>query len=131
MFYIQQIISRYKPAPEDQLSKAFDVLDQEKKGYLTTEELTKYMTEEGKYWVPVLFWASFSDCMAMQPSINSNIAVSSLCKKTKSRARDCKKTKKYIAESLGVKKLTRLCYSLYIIFARVLSTGLKDYLVGR
>lgn len=27
--------------------KAFEVLDQENKGYLTTEELTKYMTEEG------------------------------------------------------------------------------------
>ncbi|XP_032225225.2 dynein regulatory complex protein 8 [Nematostella vectensis] len=39
---------RYKPAPEDQLSKAFEVLDQDKKGYLTTEELTKYMTEEGE-----------------------------------------------------------------------------------
>ncbi|XP_020903178.1 dynein regulatory complex protein 8 [Exaiptasia diaphana] len=39
---------RYKPSPEDQLSKAFDVLDQEKNGYLTTEELTKYMTEEGE-----------------------------------------------------------------------------------
>lgn len=38
---------RYKPAPEDQIMKAFEVLDQENKGYLTTEELTKYMTEEG------------------------------------------------------------------------------------
>ena len=38
---------RYKPAPEDQIMKAFEVLDQENKGYLTTEELTKYMSEEG------------------------------------------------------------------------------------
>lgn len=38
----------YKPAPEDRLMKAFEVLDQEKKGYLTTEELSKFMTEEGK-----------------------------------------------------------------------------------
>ncbi len=38
---------RYKPAPEDQLLKAFMVLDTEAKGYLTTEELTKYMKEEG------------------------------------------------------------------------------------
>ena len=37
----------YKPAAEDLIMKAFDVLDQEKKGYLTTEELTKYMSEEG------------------------------------------------------------------------------------
>ena len=29
--------------------KAFEVLDQENKGYLTTEELTKYMTEEGTW----------------------------------------------------------------------------------
>ena len=27
--------------------KAFEVLDQENKGYLSTEELTKYMSEEG------------------------------------------------------------------------------------
>lgn len=47
MYYERVLCFRYKPAPEDQLSKAFDVLDQEKKGYLTTEELTKYMTEEG------------------------------------------------------------------------------------
>ncbi|CAH3178304.1 unnamed protein product [Porites lobata] len=39
---------RYKPAPEDQIMKAFEVLDQENKGYLTTEELTKYMSEEGE-----------------------------------------------------------------------------------
>ena len=29
--------------------KAFEVLDQENKGYLATEELTKYMSEEGHY----------------------------------------------------------------------------------
>ena len=40
---------RYKPAPEDQIMKAFEVLDQENKGYLTAEELTKYMSEEGKF----------------------------------------------------------------------------------
>ena len=38
---------RYKPAPEDQLLKAFSVMDTEGKGYLTAEELTKFMTEEG------------------------------------------------------------------------------------
>lgn len=41
-------VDRYKPAAEDQIMKAFEVLDQENKGYLTTEELTKYMSEEGK-----------------------------------------------------------------------------------
>ncbi|KAL3872999.1 hypothetical protein ACJMK2_036162 [Sinanodonta woodiana] len=39
---------RYKPAPEDQLLKAFQVLDQDGKGYLSPEELTKYMLEEGE-----------------------------------------------------------------------------------
>lgn len=39
---------RYKAAPEDQIMKAFEVLDQENKGYLTTEELTKFMSEEGE-----------------------------------------------------------------------------------
>ena len=38
---------RYKPYPEDQLTKAFEVLDVDKKGHLTVDELTKFMTEEG------------------------------------------------------------------------------------
>lgn len=40
---------RYKPSPEDVLLKAFLVLDQDGKGYLTQDELAKYMTEDGKY----------------------------------------------------------------------------------
>ena len=40
--------NRYRPAPEEQLMKAFQVLDIEKKGYLTFDELTKYMRDEGK-----------------------------------------------------------------------------------
>ncbi|XP_064622499.1 dynein regulatory complex protein 8-like [Lineus longissimus] len=39
---------RYKASPEDILLKAFQVLDTEQNGYLTQEELTKYMTEEGE-----------------------------------------------------------------------------------
>eukprot|EP00493_Phyllostaurus_siculus_P025421 UN25765 len=39
---------RYKPAPEDMLLKAFQVLDTAHHGHLTQEELTKYMTEEGE-----------------------------------------------------------------------------------
>lgn len=39
---------RYGPCTEEQLRKAFEVLDQDKKRYLTTEELTKYMTESGE-----------------------------------------------------------------------------------
>lgn len=41
-------MSRYKPAPEDKLLRAFEVLDTEQNGFLTQEELTKYMTEEGE-----------------------------------------------------------------------------------
>ena len=39
---------RYMPCSEEQLRKAFEVLDQDNKGYLTTEELTKYVTESGE-----------------------------------------------------------------------------------
>ena len=47
-------VLRYKPALEDQIMKAFEVLDQENKGYLTTEELTKYMSEEGRNYFYLL-----------------------------------------------------------------------------
>uniref|UniRef100_A0A0B6ZAM9 EF-hand domain-containing protein n=1 Tax=Arion vulgaris TaxID=1028688 RepID=A0A0B6ZAM9_9EUPU len=39
---------RYKASPEDEICKAFQVLDVEQKGYLTVEELTTLMTEEGE-----------------------------------------------------------------------------------
>ncbi|VDI39631.1 Hypothetical predicted protein [Mytilus galloprovincialis] len=39
---------KYKPQPEDMILKAFHVLDQEGKGFLLAEELTKYMMEEGE-----------------------------------------------------------------------------------
>jgi len=39
---------RYKPAPEDKIQKAFQILDAENKGFLLQEELTKHMTEEGE-----------------------------------------------------------------------------------
>jgi Ca2+-binding EF-hand superfamily protein len=38
---------RYRPANEEQLLKAFTVLDKEQKGHLTVDELRKYMMEEG------------------------------------------------------------------------------------
>lgn len=41
-------VYRYKPVPEDQIVRAFQVLDVEGKGYLLPEELSKYMTEEGE-----------------------------------------------------------------------------------
>uniref|UniRef100_A0A452UBH4 EF-hand calcium binding domain 2 n=1 Tax=Ursus maritimus TaxID=29073 RepID=A0A452UBH4_URSMA len=39
---------RYRPIPEDTLLRAFEVLDPSKRGFLTKEELIKYMTEEGE-----------------------------------------------------------------------------------
>lgn len=39
---------RYKPQPEDVLLKAFQTLDTESQGFLTTDELQKYMMKEGK-----------------------------------------------------------------------------------
>ncbi|XP_025059033.1 dynein regulatory complex protein 8 isoform X2 [Alligator sinensis] len=39
---------RYRPIPEDVLLHAFEVLDQNKNGYLTKQELIKCMTEEGE-----------------------------------------------------------------------------------
>ncbi|XP_077934024.1 dynein regulatory complex protein 8 isoform X8 [Halichoerus grypus] len=39
---------RYRPSPEDTLLRAFEVLDPSKRGFLTKEELIKYMTEEGE-----------------------------------------------------------------------------------
>ncbi|KAM8809817.1 dynein regulatory complex protein 8 [Eudromia elegans] len=38
----------YQPTPEDVLLHAFETLDVNKCGYLTKEELVKYMTEEGE-----------------------------------------------------------------------------------
>ncbi|XP_064239749.1 dynein regulatory complex protein 8 isoform X3 [Aotus nancymaae] len=38
---------RYRPIPEDVLLRAFEVLDTAKRGFLTKDELIKYMSEEG------------------------------------------------------------------------------------
>ena len=40
-------VRRYKPAPEAQLMKAFQTLDTEGQGFLTQEQLSKLMMEEG------------------------------------------------------------------------------------
>lgn len=39
---------RYRPIAEDVLLRAFEVLDPAKRGFLTKDELVKYMTEEGQ-----------------------------------------------------------------------------------
>jgi Ca2+-binding EF-hand superfamily protein len=41
-------VSRYQPAKEEMLLKAFEVLDQDKKSHLTTEETKKVLMEEGE-----------------------------------------------------------------------------------
>ena len=48
VFNLSRRVPRYKPAPEDQLLKAFEVLDTERKGFLSQEELSKLMVEEGE-----------------------------------------------------------------------------------
>ncbi|KAM4602920.1 uncharacterized protein ACJ7VT_019473 [Polymixia lowei] len=39
---------KFRPIPEDLLFQAFEVLDQQKKGHLEPEELSKYMTQDGE-----------------------------------------------------------------------------------
>ncbi|XP_055464766.1 dynein regulatory complex protein 8 isoform X1 [Psammomys obesus] len=39
---------KYRPISEDVLLQAFEVLDTAKRGFLTKDELIKYMTEEGE-----------------------------------------------------------------------------------
>ncbi|XP_057200247.1 dynein regulatory complex protein 8 [Triplophysa rosa] len=39
---------KFRPITEDLLLQAFEVLDQQKKGYLEQEELTRYLTQEGE-----------------------------------------------------------------------------------
>nr|XP_054413439.1 dynein regulatory complex protein 8 isoform X2 [Pongo abelii] len=39
---------KYRPIPEDVLLRAFEVLDSAKRGFLTKDELIKYMTEEDR-----------------------------------------------------------------------------------
>uniref|UniRef100_A0A8D0V6C4 EF-hand domain-containing protein n=1 Tax=Sus scrofa TaxID=9823 RepID=A0A8D0V6C4_PIG len=46
---------RYRPIPEDILLRAFEVLDPAKRGFLTKEELIKYMTEEGESGLLLIF----------------------------------------------------------------------------
>ena len=46
--YFFYCIIRYRPIPEDILLRAFEVLDPAKRGFLSKDELIKYMTEEGE-----------------------------------------------------------------------------------
>ncbi|XP_060788780.1 dynein regulatory complex protein 8 [Neoarius graeffei] len=40
--------NKFPPISEDLILQAFEVLDQQKKGYIEPEELTKYLTQEGE-----------------------------------------------------------------------------------
>ncbi|XP_026855658.2 dynein regulatory complex protein 8 isoform X3 [Electrophorus electricus] len=39
---------KFRPIPDDLLLQAFEVLDQQKRGYLEPEELSKYLMQEGE-----------------------------------------------------------------------------------
>ncbi|XP_076835168.1 dynein regulatory complex protein 8-like [Brachyhypopomus gauderio] len=39
---------KFRPIPDDMLLQAFEVLDQQKKGFLEPEELSKYLMQEGE-----------------------------------------------------------------------------------
>ncbi|XP_062863647.1 dynein regulatory complex protein 8 [Trichomycterus rosablanca] len=39
---------KFRPVPEDLLLQAFEVLDQQQRGHLEPEELTKYLTQQGE-----------------------------------------------------------------------------------
>ena len=57
--------------------KAFEVLDQENKGYLTTEELTKYMSEEGHNLISCSpHYHSFSQGLAVADLVVSMVNAS-------------------------------------------------------
>ena len=47
LLLMMMMMCRYKPATEDQLMKAFQTLDTEGQGFLTQEQLSKLMMEEG------------------------------------------------------------------------------------
>ncbi|XP_059984442.1 dynein regulatory complex protein 8 isoform X2 [Lagenorhynchus albirostris] len=52
---------RYRPIPEDILHRAFEVLDPAKRGFLSKEELIKYMTE-----VSVFLRRKWKKCCLLQ-----------------------------------------------------------------
>nr|XP_009684925.1 PREDICTED: EF-hand calcium-binding domain-containing protein 2 isoform X3 [Struthio camelus australis] len=60
---------RYRPIPEDVLLRAFEALDENKRGYLTKEELVKYMTEEGEPFTQEEMEAMLS--AALDPETNT------------------------------------------------------------
>ncbi|XP_006063593.1 dynein regulatory complex protein 8 isoform X2 [Bubalus kerabau] len=60
---------RYRPIPEDILLRAFEVLDPAKRGFLSKDELIKYMTEEGflqSQWVSLFLRRKWKKCCLLQ-----------------------------------------------------------------
>ncbi|XP_063718716.1 dynein regulatory complex protein 8-like [Symsagittifera roscoffensis] len=39
---------KYRPAPEEKIMRALEILDTDRKGYLTVEEISNYVTKEGE-----------------------------------------------------------------------------------
>ena len=49
---------RFRPANENKIYKALQVLDAENKGYYTKEDLVRLMTSEGKFRLTLIFKCS-------------------------------------------------------------------------
>ena len=64
MMMTSDMVVRYKPATEDQLMKAFQTLDTEGQGFLTQEQLSKLMMEEGEHrqsaWMQIRRWFCYN-----------------------------------------------------------------------
>ncbi|XP_043779617.1 dynein regulatory complex protein 8 isoform X1 [Cervus elaphus] len=60
---------RCRPIPEDILLRAFEVLDPAKRGFLTKDELIKYMTEEAS--LQVLYPCNHSDRVVITEMMKS------------------------------------------------------------
>lgn len=53
----------YRPHTDDKIMKAFKVLDQENKGFLTQDVIKQFLVKEGKHKVcDVIFNYSNADC---------------------------------------------------------------------
>ncbi|XP_060220752.1 dynein regulatory complex protein 8 isoform X2 [Meriones unguiculatus] len=64
---------KYRPISEDILLRAFEVLDTAKRGFLTKDELIKYMTEEGqraRFLVNLFLKRKWKKCCLLQLILN-------------------------------------------------------------
>ncbi|KAM9382899.1 LOW QUALITY PROTEIN: dynein regulatory complex protein 8 [Phaethornis superciliosus] len=63
----------YQPIPEDVLLHAFEALDENKSGYITKEDLVKYLTEEGNMTCEPFTQKEMEDMLstALDPETNT------------------------------------------------------------